>query len=266
MDPAHKQFSDLSTIAPYVQHHKASTSANSSFQFLRKLHPLLHPNGRPLPSSPEESTHLLQRSFPPVTHSHYCPLSLSLPGETQLNMFFPAPRTPIRYYPSAPIEPYVASSTTHAKRHLASQIDHTFHEAAGDGNCLLNAFLMGLQIQTTMYDPTLHTPDNLRHEIFNFLNTPQGLGLREQNHMTDRELLEILPVPGQRPTHLEHASATALSLLFQLNINIYCLWYSNNSYSTDSFLHIAQATAPTITLIHHYNHYDYLQPSQAAPD
>ena len=239
-------------------------------QFLVPIPPQIAPSP---PSQWQTPTSFTRRVNTPATTVLSTSNSFALlpvepitPGGDTTQYVLPAPRTPIRYYPSAPIEPYVASSTTHAKRHLASQIDHTFHEAAGDGNCLLNAFLMGLQIQTTMYDPTLHTPDNLRHEIFNFLNTPQGLGLREQNHMTDRELLEILPVPGQRPTHLEHASATALSLLFQLNINIYCLWYSNNSYSTDSFLHIAQATAPTITLIHHYNHYDYLQPSQAAPD
>ena len=211
-------------------------------------------------NTPTKTPLLISNSF------NQLPVEPITPSVDTTHYAYPSPTTPIRYYPSAPITPYAASSTTLAKHHLASKIDHTLHEAAGDGNCLLNAFLIGLQLQTTIYDPTVHTPDNLRHEIFNFLNTPTGLSLREQHRMSNQELLEILPVAGKRPTHLELSSATALSLLFQLNINIYGLWYSNNTYSTDSFLHIAQVSAPTITLIHHYNHFDYLQPSRPAPD
>jgi hypothetical protein len=49
----------------------------------------------------------------------------------------------------------------------------------------------------------------------------------------------MLASGGQRPSDLELPAATALSILLQININIYSLYFSNNSYSVDSHVHIA---------------------------
>jgi hypothetical protein len=83
--------------------------------------------------------------------------------------------------------------------------------AAGDGNCLLNAFNMGLQFQTSMYDLNIHTPHNLRIEIYNYINSSRGASLRNLHHMTDNEVFSILSAPGQRPSDLDTSSHSTLN-------------------------------------------------------
>jgi hypothetical protein len=104
-------------------------------------------NSTPLPTSPLQGSN---NSF------HHLPIEPITPREDLSQYAFPSPRTPPRHFQSAPIDPFEATFTLLAKVQLATQINHTYQEAAGDEKCLLNAFIMGLQFQTALYDPNLH--------------------------------------------------------------------------------------------------------------
>jgi hypothetical protein len=83
--------------------------------------------------------------------------------------------------------------------------------------------------------------------------------------MSDQDLISILPVIGRRPADLELPAATALSILLHINIRIYSMYDNDGRYNFDSLVYNAYITSPTITLLHHYYHYDYLRPNPA-PD
>jgi hypothetical protein len=214
-------------------------------------------------SSSAPSTHTPRFSSP--NSFQPLPIEPTTPHDDFSQYTFPALTRSPKYFPSTHIDRFTADSTLSAQQHLAKQIDHTYQQAAGDGNCLLNAFIMGLQLQTDIYDPTLHTPDNLRTEIYHYISSPLGASLRSYHSISLQEVISILPTPGTRPSDLELPAATALAHLLQINIRIFSLFSSNGEYTVHSLLHTTDTNAPTITLLHHYYHYDYLRP-QPAPD
>jgi hypothetical protein len=236
------------------------------------------PSGRPhMSSTPSQHwqspSHPISFSSSSIRSPHFnspnsfqpLPIEPTTPHDEFSQYILPAATSPPKYYPSTPINRFTADSTLAAKQHLATQINHTYQQAAGDGNCLLNAFIMGLQLQTEIYDPTLHTPDSLRTEIYHYISSPLGSSLRSYHSMSHQEVVSILTVPGTRPSDLELPAATALANLLQVNIRIFSLFSSNGEYTVHSLIHTSANHAPTITLLHNYYHYDYLRP-QPAPD
>jgi hypothetical protein len=219
--------------------------------------------------TPQPSWTVPHHPTPPHTPPPVIPLTLS--NSFSALAVEPIPPIPDINIPlTQPIPPTILTTDSHPLQ--ATTWDSALSETADHfrsnpipadgsrGDCLINAFLIGLSTHPRTHNPLELLPAQLRRKIVKYISSPQGTTIRSEHHLTPEMITSILPRDNNE--WLELWAIQALQEILRINIQVSqvrTLRPGHFDYVTHTFPH--DPTRTTLRLLHSRNgHFDFLSP------